>query len=527
MANRICLLLALLFWVDACAPPESFAQLKKPEEIAYNQALALLAKADTKGAIPLLRQAARPRATNLHASQATLLLAQAFIRQGKPDSALSRLTHLQSREPNWQGAQATQRLRAHLYFGKKRYASGTSSAASAGLPPDSLSVMLQAGLASAPSDTIAQLAKAHPSIKAIAQILSARTAQAEERAATRANATKQGFQIALVLPLQLQNISAASEALTEWYAGAQVAQAMLAKEGNPIAINIFDTKKNIDTLKAILASGALSTQNLIIGPIYSQGTTELAEYAAAANIPLLNPLNNQLRWAASNPMAYIAEPTFPDMAQAAWDALPKPNRVAILYGTSSKDTTLAELYKGLAASQSVPIAVFKQVAKNSAANMPKFIAEARLDSASVLFVPNAESLVKAQLLSALEVSKCRAKVITYGDLLETAEWDWAELERRRIRFIYPNYIAQDSPQASKVAAAIKALTGRPATYIGLRAYDLITALASSIKANGYTPNFLREHSPFRAPLSVGYDFSQQHSNTKVPIYTISSARLSE
>jgi len=525
MPTRFYLLLALFFGFGLCAPSPSLAQLKKPEELAYTLAIAQLDKGDTKAAIPLLRQAARPKASNQYANQATLLLAQAFIRQGKPDSALARLTGLHSREPNWQGAHLTQRLRSHLYFAKSRFASGTSTASGAGLPPDSLLALLKSGLAKAPTDTLLVLAKQHPDFDAIGQLLTNRGAPTDQREAKSSALATQGFRIALVLPLQLQNIGSASDALSEWYAGAQVAQALLAKEGNLIDINVFDTKRSLDTLKAILASGSLRAQHLIVGPIYSQGTIELAEYAASARIPLLNPLSNQLRWPASNPMAYNAEPSFADLAQAAWDAVPKPNRVAILYGTSAKDTTLAELYKGLATSHSVPIAVYKQVAKNSAANMPKFIAEAKLDSASVLFVPNAESLVKAQLLSALEVTKSRAKVIAYGELLETADWDWTELERRRIRFLYPDYIAQESPQAGKVAAAIKALTGRPATYIGLRAFDLITALVNSVKANGYSPNFLREHSPFRAPLSSGYDFSQQHSNAKVPVYIVSDGQL--
>jgi hypothetical protein len=202
-------------------------------------------------------------------------------------------------------------------------------------------------------------------------------------------------------------------------------------------------------------------------------------------------------------------------------------KVACIYGTSLQDSALAEAFVRLAKEAGCTMALFKKVAKNSAANLPKFLTEAALDSTSILFVPNEEPLVKAQLLSALEITRNPTLTITYGSWIEETETPLERFERLRIRFLYTDYAGYGIGAVEKIRTRIFETYALPATQIGLKAYDLIATLSKALAQAKPTARgtFLKDYSPLHSPLSAGYDYTLGQTNARVPVYRILDGKL--
>ena len=347
-----------------------------------------------------------------------------------------------------------------------------------------------------------------------------------------AKAQKDLIRIALVAPLSipanLADPSKQNHAMAELLAGAMLASQDLEKVG-PVKLFVYDTHKNSDTLRHILALPELATMDLIIGPVYAAGSKELAVFALANNIPLVNPLTNSHHWDEPNQSAFLAEPDYVAMATAVLglqEGLPG-HKVATLFGTYPKDSALAGAFEHVAAKANLRVVFSKKVAKNSAANLAKFIKEAELDSTSILFVPNNEPLVRQQLLPAMELNRCRALVVTYGEWLEETELPIEKFERNRILFLYPGYVDLHSPTLKDWRKRLTQLSGLPPTEITCKGYDVVFSLGRVLLTckPEARKNFLKEFSPILSDYSSGFDFADGQSNAKVAIYAIRQGKL--
>ena len=341
------------------------------------------------------------------------------------------------------------------------------------------------------------------------------------------------IRIALVLPLmlpaQLGSAFKPSQTMAEFCTAARLAEADAQAKGVPLKLYFYDSRRAVDSANGIANLPELAGMDLVVGPIYGKETAALAAWAQARQVPMVNPLTTALHFEATNKFAYQAEPGPREMAAAALalKQVGPGKQVGCIYGTAPKDSALAAAFAEQARQAGHTLALFKKVAKNSAANLPKFLREAGLDSNSVLFVPNTEPLVKAQLLSALEITRCPALTVTYGAWIEESDIPLERFERLRIRFLYPDYPGYGLPEAEALRGRIQEAYGLPATDVGLKAYDLIAVLGQALAqaAPQARSSALRDYSPLPSKLTAGYDFTQSQINTRVPIYRLYDGRL--
>lgn len=124
------------------------------------------------------------------------------------------------------------------------------------------------------------------------------------RRARRFDSSYSPINISLLLPISGADNSKFRQ-FTEFYQGVLVALDSIKREGVSVNLNLYNTGKNIDTLRNLLYSNVLGGSDLIIGPIYNELFCEAAAYAEKARIPIVSPLDQV---GCSNPFVFQMAP---------------------------------------------------------------------------------------------------------------------------------------------------------------------------------------------------------------------------
>lgn len=350
------------------------------------------------------------------------------------------------------------------------------------------------------------------------------------------NTNSQTFNIAALLPFAYQSTNykvanRSNQPILDFYMGMKMAIDELASSRN-VNINLmaYDTEKNISKIQGLLALPEVGKADMLLGPIYPQGAAEMAAFAQEKQIMLLNPLTSQRQWDSTNQWAYMSEATAETqtkrVAEFAAKSL-KGNKVAIIYGVTTKDTIMASLYKKLMQEQGRNIALYRQVGKNSAANLVKFLFQAGIDSTtSHIFVPNDEPLVKIQLMGAMGLLHLKVPIVTYDTWLQSTDFTFEEWQRRNAHFIYPTYINDDNEEVKrfkkkyiekmKIMPSVRAFQG----------YDLMMYFGGMFADYGKEfRSKLNSESYRKGVLLSGFDYRGGTDNQFVPIFRIEDLNL--
>lgn len=105
--------------------------------------------------------------------------------------------------------------------------------------------------------------------------------------------------ISLLVPFKLNEIrlKTATKAEVEksamaidFYQGFKLGIDSATAQGLNFKLNVYDTRDNNSQIEGLIKNDALSTSNLIVGPVYPDGLKYIKAYSIAKDIPVVNPL---------------------------------------------------------------------------------------------------------------------------------------------------------------------------------------------------------------------------------------------
>lgn len=102
----------------------------------------------------------------------------------------------------------------------------------------------------------------------------------------------------------------------QFYEGVLIAVDSMQKSGMRVKLNVFDTKDSPETVKNLVAKGALNDIDLIIGPVYENVQKEVALKARESQIPMVSPFTPKSALINSNPRYFQINPTREYIADA-------------------------------------------------------------------------------------------------------------------------------------------------------------------------------------------------------------------
>ncbi len=126
------------------------------------------------------------------------------------------------------------------------------------------------------------------------------------------------LEVALLLPFQVQHYQTLSKPDTvlerslmaiEFFEGVNIALEQLKKEGHNYTVRVFDTKREAETVKNLLASGQLDNADLILGPMFKKTLPSVAEFGRRKRIPVISPVSPSSEFAKDNPYFLVTNPS--------------------------------------------------------------------------------------------------------------------------------------------------------------------------------------------------------------------------
>lgn len=110
---------------------------------------------------------------------------------------------------------------------------------------------------------------------------------------------------ALILPFSLDDsTSTLQKQMIEFYQGMLLALDRLKNEDISVNLKVFDSEGEDKPLTPLLESGQLDDVDIIFGPRWTNHISEVARWAAARRIPVVNPMNRDADDVYNNPYVY-------------------------------------------------------------------------------------------------------------------------------------------------------------------------------------------------------------------------------
>ncbi|MCD6354194.1 MAG: LysM peptidoglycan-binding domain-containing protein [Prolixibacteraceae bacterium] len=100
-----------------------------------------------------------------------------------------------------------------------------------------------------------------------------------------------------------------SENFLQFYEGVLTAVDSMQRAGMNIHLSVFDTQRNLDSVRQFIFTDSFLETDLIIGPVYGEVQKEVAEIAFKNRIPMISPLASRSGLINSNPYFYQVNPS--------------------------------------------------------------------------------------------------------------------------------------------------------------------------------------------------------------------------
>ena len=296
-----------------------------------------------------------------------------------------------------------------------------------------------------------------------------------------------------------------------------------------IELVVFDTERSEAKVTKIINSGALDSIDVILGPVYLETSQVVAEYAESHSKVMINLLNRRDEVFKGKEFVYSALSSYKtigrSMADAAFDAFGKEKVARVYYQDDSKshDSIIALAYKERLEELEVKVEVFKGVGEGNTErkNYEKSLRwSSDGNTGHVAVFASKNRLMASTLISVWENNNKRIPVIASKEWLDIQLISYEQFFRRKVHFVYPEYMSYDSDIVKAFKEKFKEETGvKPLKKIGAEVgYDIIHLIARNLEE--YGTHFHKEFDilkPQEVFLSKGYSFKDSHSNNLVPL----------
>ena len=135
----------------------------------------------------------------------------------------------------------------------------------------------------------------------------------------------------------------------DFYQGVLLAIDSLKQIGLSVNLTVFDTGKDVDSIKQIINSNFLSESDLIIGPVYPECIKPVADFARENRIPIVSPLSPSNYLLNENPFLFQANPSFITQLEGFSEKIDlcRDQNMVIVHEDDSTASSMVNTYKEL------------------------------------------------------------------------------------------------------------------------------------------------------------------------------------
>jgi ABC-type branched-subunit amino acid transport system substrate-binding protein len=350
---------------------------------------------------------------------------------------------------------------------------------------------------------------------------------------------KDVYSVSLMLPLMVNTLDASptkkrNQSVLDLYEGMKLAVDTLGKQGIQLSLRAYDTERSNEKIKTILATEELKNTDLIVGPFFQEENRFIQEFSLANQINVFNPVSNNTELIASNPYAFLYQPSIEVIGKKSGEflaAYAKKKNCIVFYGTPKRDSLLAANFSQKATENGLKILSSNRLSKESFGKILTMLATPTefdefhypkqftlpKDSLGSIFVASDDALIYAKVLSSVETRKDEVFVLGSENWLDQAVVDAGKYQTLPVILTAPNFSAPENPNVKAFIKKFVKTHGRaPSTYAKY-GYEFMLFVGDQLKKGGvYFQDALNATNFIPGHLIEGYNFQFSHDNQLIP-----------
>lgn len=359
---------------------------------------------------------------------------------------------------------------------------------------------------------------------------------------------KDTYRVALIMPflastLEPSPVKKRNQFVLDLYYGMKLAVDTLAKQGVNLELLAYDNERNLDATKKLLQKEELKTADVIVGPLFSEESVPVQQFANENAINLvINPLSNNAEFA-NNLFTMLYQPSHETLGirSAEWVASKvKRNTCMVYYGETVKDSVMAFSFIKRALELGINVVYAEEVRKETTGSILTKLTKAtefdewknptqfelKRDSIGSIFVASNNELIYSKVINSVEARNDSIIVVGNESWIQETSVDYTKFERTHVVMTAPNYVSMATPAYSEFRKRYLQKHGSlPVEYAAI-GYEFIITLGQM--TSQYGSNFLitmPEGTQVPGSLTQGYFFQEGHDNGKFPFITFQNGRL--
>lgn len=327
-----------------------------------------------------------------------------------------------------------------------------------------------------------------------------------------------------------------NQSILQLYQGMKLAVDSLNNAGFPIELRAYDTERNTEKLKAVLAADELKNSDLIVGPLFPEEYPLVRQFSTANRINMINPVTNNSDYVAGNPFATLYQPSFETLGRksADWVAANIKNKNCLVYyGESVRDSVLAFNFIKQALKAGVQVRLAQEVRKETAFQIVTTLATPteydefknpiqftlKRDSIGSIFVASDDPLIYSKVVNSVQTRDDSTQVVGSESWInsESNAISFDNFERLGIVVWSPNYYPAQSSEYLAFARKFVRRHAQFPTQSARIGYEFMMVYGQVLHRYGtyFQPGLLRDGA-LRGPFQDEYELGPGQDNLRVP-----------
>ncbi len=295
---------------------------------------------------------------------------------------------------------------------------------------------------------------------------------------------KKVYSVALLFPfltasLEPTPLRKRNQFVLDLYEGMKMAADSLAHSGIRLSLRAYDTDRNPETVKKLLATEELKAADLIVGPLFPEENQPVQEFSKKNRINLFNPVTLNYDLVAANPYGFLFQPDLEVIGResaAFLDAhLPaRKKKCMIIMGDSRRDSILAIHFLKKASETGLRIEQIEKVNRAESTRILSVLATPTefdefkypvqftlpKDSLGCIFVTTEDPLIYTKVISATETRRDSIIILGSETWLDHTAVEFAKYQQLGIVLYAPNYVSFTHPALQRFRMQYIKIHGR-------------------------------------------------------------------
>jgi hypothetical protein len=502
---------------------------------------------------------------NQFSAYAAFFYALSAYNQNFPAVAKDMLNQVKSLHPTWEKMDEVNYWLGRIHLEGKDFFQGMKTFESIGdkkMEKDITAVKVKALANITDIETVKRLREAYPKDEVIAKTLASLLAKDIANPASRVTLEslinqyhfkradfipeapktfyKDVYSVSVLLPFMVNTLDPSTtrkknQIVLDLYEGMKLAADTLDKQGIKISLRAYDTERNADKIKNILATEEVKQTDLIVGPFFAEENKYIQEFAQTQKVNVFNPLSNNSDFIGTNPYAFLYQPSNETLGKRTGEFLAtyplKVKNCIVYYGISKRDSVMAANFVQSATAKGIKVISSNRIAKESVGKIMTMLATPtefdefrypkqftlKKDSLGSIYVATDDALIYSKVLSGIETRGDSILVVGSENWLEQTAVDVEKFHTLPVVVAGPNATLGTNKMYPLFFKKFIKVHGRvPNTYAKI-GYEFMLLMGRQLKENGvYFQEGMNNRAFIPGYLVQGYNFQLSHDNQFVP-----------